>query len=425
MTRYAHRLRAVVAICLAAPFVLLAAPASAAPSEPKVSKVFELPCSAAVCQSGEDTAASDGALVDDSIQIHVTASSAIGLTSIELQARQVLNEDPGSWVCLKTWGGSGSTFTDYYNWNTNNWPGDSGDPPSGCDTSAYHGDMTRNTSYQLRVIARDSTGSTPSDPPFDLKVSNGAATPEWISEPSVEGAEERNPIVELRWQANNEPDVREYHFIREGPDGEHEFAVSATKPGGQGCDLDGDTYVCYDDSFSSEGFGGTYSYSLIAMRTSPSSRQSCSLPPYGDCVESGQSDSMSLAIKEPPAPGPDASRDPPRWERPASENTSGASPGPAQVHRSDGSAPSSSGGSAADFFTGEFDRELPYDAPQGFDLPGGEGTTPVAIGPEGELVFDTDTSGRRRAMNVLALGLLLLVVAAHLARLLRAPVDAP
>lgn len=416
------RLLAIAAALVGA--LLWASPAQAAPDNVKVSNVFELPCAGSICDAGEDQALSEGAVVNGSLQIHVSARSTLGLDWVELQARQVLTET-GSWVCMKHWSSPGSNVSREFNWDTDRWPGDSGDAPAGCEASSYHGDLTRNAQYDFRVQARDASGTTTSSV-FSVKVSNAAQTPEWVDEPSVEGADERSPMVTLRWRATPEPDVREYHFIREGRDGEQEYAVSATKPGGQGCELDGDVYTCYDNDFSSEGFGGSYSYTVVAMRASPSSRQSCSLPPYGDCVESERSDSRSLGIAEPPPPGPDAT-DPTPTEKPTAGRggSGGGGREPSQVNRSSSTRGSfGSGGSAAEFFQGEYERELPYDSPGGFDLPGGEGRTPVAIGPDGEPIFVTDTSGRLRAMKVLALGLILLLISGHLARLLREPRDA-
>lgn len=411
--------RAALAFVSVAVPMLLAFPAGAAPSGTEVTKVYRLPCGGSTCDSG-DGAISDGGTGFGSIQIQAKAQSSLGLSAVTLQARRVLNGDVGAWVCMRKWSDQGTSFSSFVNWGTEAWPSS----PAGCSDSSVYGTDTRNAVYDFRVQATDATGTTTSSA-YSVKVNNPAARPVWDGSPTVAGAEDNDPIVTLRWKKNSEPDIREYHFIRSGPDGEEEFAVSATKPGGQGCDSDSSTITCYDDTLPKEGFDGDYSYSLVAFRSSPSSSYSCSISPYGSCATSQVSDTKTVSVDEPVAQGPDAveTNAPPK-ETTSSGGTPRQNTTPSRVTRRPGSA-SSSSSSYADFFSGEYEKELPYDANKGFALPGDDGPTdqPSALGPESDFLGNSDVGGRLRALRILSGGLIMLLVAAHLARLLRDPAD--
>lgn len=372
------------------------APAHAAPSGTKVANVFQLPCDADTCRTGADRKIPDGALAHGAIQIQVATSSSVGLDSVRLEMRAA----GGSWVCMKSWTTSSENFTQRYDWDTAAWPSD-------CSSS---GAPTQNGSYELRVIAHEKVGDgSQTSSAYEVRVNNRAAAPVWAADPAVSGTNDHDPHVELRWEANSEPDIVEYHFVRNTSDGsEIEFAVSATKPGGQGCTRDGAIYVCSDDAFPPSGFDGTYDYLLIAYRSSPATSDSCALPPGDHCVQSPTSTQRSAALVEPKPPSPTPTK------TTAARQTARPRPAATVYREQVARDPSSC------FTCGSYKPTLPYGKHQVL-VPGTKGKPAVlAAGPP--LVADRSPSEPgERPWLPLAAGLVLLMAALHLARLARRP----
>ena len=396
----------------------VALPAFAAPTAQTVT-VYQTPCDSSPCgASGSgDSALSSSALVKDTIQIVARASSTAGLSYVRLQA----SPDAGkTWICLANWNTSSTNYQNHFDWGTSKWPGSSGSAPAGCPSSGVYGTLTRNGSYQLRVQAADALGTTNSGT-FAVRVNNKPSVPTWSDSPTVDGQNSNQPVVTLRWDANPEPDMVEYHYVRTNPDGTQvEYAVSATSPGGQGCDRDGTGYICYDDDFPSSQFGGTYSYSLIAYRSSPAtSADPCAIG-SGNCIASSQSDDTSIQIDEPPPPSP-------------GQATGGGGGGTRKTGSGVGTTKSSGGTTTrhasgtgggtghtyCDFYCGSFKSQLPYDQRQVL-IPSGNGKRPIfAAGPTLGTGIDIGEQPNKRLWFSLAAGLLLMLCAAHMARLLR------
>src|SRR5207244_13610996 len=122
----------------------------------------------------------------------------------------------GAWTCLKRGVSPASDFSGTSPWDTNNMP-------SSC-TGAPN--QSRNGEYQLRLHVRESlTAKEFSSATYTLGVANRPSTPAWAADPTSSGESDRAPVVELHFNGSPEPDVLEYHFIRQGTDGANEFAV--------------------------------------------------------------------------------------------------------------------------------------------------------------------------------------------------------
>lgn len=378
--------------------VLLPAVAQAAPEDTNTT-AYRLPCGQSTCEGGSNRLSSDD-VVSGSVQLQASTSSAVGLQAIELQ----LHVD-GEWRCLERWTTSARSGRWPYNIDTSQ-------PLESCNGSTITD--ASNGIYRFRTLASDRTGDSASAS-MVLRVSNRPAAPMWAGTPKRDASRNDAPVVNLQWYANSEPDIVEYHFTRSGPGGTREYAVSATHPGGQGCSFSGGIYTCTDDDFPSGAYAGDYSYSLLAYRSSPDPGTSCSLPGTGNCTYSLRSPEKSLKLSA-PAPTP------PRAPEPEPEATQAPRPRSSPTRVRTG-PPSLSDIAAGDFSwdSGEFLRELPYgDTPAG-PIPYTE--TPPSDDPD--LAFDPtassipDDPSRKRALTALAGGLILLVMATHVMRVLK------
>lgn len=408
--------RSAQVVGLAALLWLLAAAPARAEGSQEVAEVQQ--CSSGGC--GSTDSLSEGDAAAGTIRIKARSSRALGHDWVRLEARA----GGGSWVCLRHWSVSASDFSEWYEWSTERWPGvaGAGEGPGGCPWSSLHGQPTQNDEYDLRVVSADDLGDQQPSSIFSIDIVNQAQAPAWSAAPRIEGDTDGEPIVELRWEPNPEPDVVEYHYVRSGPDGDTEFAVSASKPGGQGCERRGSTFVCWDDYFPAEGYAGTYRYTLYAMRSAPQSGERCTLGSGGPCVRSAASGDRTASLKAPPEPTPEAdggggnANDSSR--RRGGRRGSGTSPPPPR------SVPIAPNTDYRDFFTGTYEEELPYDRRPVVVPPSGitvtDRTTPT---PDEQLALGTATPAEpldtRRLWRLAALGLLLLAVAAHFGRLVR------
>ena len=238
-----------VALATGCSALLLSSPASAAPENTSMS-AYRLPCGKAICDDGSSRLSSDE-VTDGEIQLQASTSSTLGLQSVEIQMQV-----SGEWRCLRRWSTSARSGRWQHNLDTRA-------PIDGCSNTLSDG---RNGVYRFRTVATDRSGSDAS-PAFALRVSNRPMPPTWAASPSRQGSVSDDPAVTLKWFRNPEPDIVEYHFVRYGPKGASEYAVSADRPGGQGCTLEGDLYTCTDDDFPSKNYAGTYRYALVAYRS--------------------------------------------------------------------------------------------------------------------------------------------------------------
>lgn len=394
MARVLSMRSAAAAACLLS-WAGIAVPALAAPEGTKITRVFQGPCADSVCRAGTDDLLSEGGVARDTVQVQLASSSSVGLDWVRLDIRY----GSGDWSCAKKWtaGGEGN-FDARFDWDTRAWP----DACSSPDGAA----LTRNGSYSFRVVAAERmTGDTQVSSARSLVVDNRPSTPKWKATPSVSGAEEYRPIVTLRWDPVSEPDVVEYHFVRLNPGGgEVELAVSAARPGGQGCEQDGATYVCYDDYFPQRGFGGNYSYTLIAYRSGAPSDGTCTLPPQARCIQSLRSGVRSVKIVE-PTPTPTAAAKAPT-ARPSASKAARV----LAERRSNW----------RDFYTGTYQKNLPYSGRMVVVPTGTPDRRAVAAGAPvaGELA-GSDPDSRRRMLLSVAAGLVMMLAAAHMALAMR------
>jgi hypothetical protein len=407
-----HNWRRLLGIAIAAtPMLGLIPAAQAAPEGTKII-AFRLPCDGAVCDPQSDAQIPNDSTVSGRVQLQTASSAAVGLRSVELQVQ--VGTD---WRCVRRWSTSARDFRAHQDLDTTSRLG-------GCSSDFSNGE---NGVYRFRALAEDRTGAEQSSSVFNLRVENEPQVPRWADSPkgifTTQG-----PRVTLRWQANTEPDIVEYHFVRSGSGREVELAISADRPGGQGCAFDGGVYECIDDAFTSSD-EGTYRYALIAYRHSPSSSKKCSLPGGGNCIESKLSEVRTVTVTAPKAG--DTTTPPPPPPSAREQQASGGS-------RSGGSRPPSrpAGPTLSDlaagedfcFECGEFDEELPYESPVIVDdrqpsdadlvLPG-EDENLQAFDPE--LAAALEAERMKRGLVALSAGLLLLLMGLHLARVLRDP----
>lgn len=402
---------------------LFAIPAQAMPEDTRI-LAYRMPCGSAVCSDEGDRLTGDE-VSDGNVQLQAKTSSAIGLTSVEIQ----LQED-GEWRCLTRWTTSARSGT----WQKNI---DLSARNDGCNGSTLT--WGRNGTYRVRTLASDRSGSQASVP-LTLQVSEAPTPPQWAGSPTRVSEDAGSPSVRLSWHANPEPDVVEYHFLRDDGRNISEYAISASRPGAQGCTLENGIYSCVDDDFPASGYSGTYRYALVAYRSSPDDRSSCSLPGSGSCVRSANSGTQSLALRQPPPP-PD--------DRPQSDDGTGSRPDPNDTgsvgdggdsNGAAGPGRGDGGGGGArfpsmrdlidanfDFEGGAYDLELPFEVEPGSDQPlAAPGAELGAFEEQQRVAFgDPSQEGRQRGFTALALGLVFLVVAVHLARVLKAPVTGP
>lgn len=382
--------------------VAFALPAAAAPTDTAIAKIYQLPCDGSVCASG-DTVIASGALVRGSVQIQVTSRASLGLESLRLDGGTA-----GVFACWKTWSLSGaSSTTKTFDWDT-------AVEPASCEGGAES--ASANGVVELRATATEKTsGDRHTSPRVSLRVNNRPTTPEWASEPRGAGPEDGGPSVELRWNKSPEPDVAEYHYVRVDPNGdEAEFVVSAADPGRQGCDLEGTVYRCLDDAFSEPGYGGQYTYLLIAYRSSPSTADSCALPPAGGCIQSATGDERSAILNE---PGVETSDTRVLSTRSGSGSGTKSTSTGARRPRPVGNGTSYRSLEAGKYYFNEkFSETLPY-GDRTLLTPGDDGQPPVfAAGPVGAPI-----PAPRQVWLYVAAGLLTFVLAAHIARLARDP----
>ena len=366
--------------------------------------------------------------------IQITAKESAGLldpapTWVRVVAR---NNTSGTFVCLASWNTTSKTFSGSTKWDTSSIPSQGPGCPSG-----GAGGLTNNGTLQLQVQTHNSNGQVNSSI-VTIKLNNAPTPPAWAASPSVSGASARAPVVTLKWNASPEPDIQEYRFFRTDPSGTtKQYPVSASNPSVQGCSFDGTTYTCYDTDFSSTGFGGNYSYTIAAWRSSPSPADTCYIQ-QTPCIGAQSSDVRQVAITEPAAPSP---------------NPTGGTGGTGGSGGGTGGGSGGTGGglvsvpsgvpsistrdtqsqqrtnvlgqtvSPGDCFTcGTYKERLPYgqlpsDGQSG-SLPGNQQRPVLAAGSG----VDTGSSGPdpRQLWVSIAAGLVLLLTAGHVARVLRA-----
>jgi hypothetical protein len=359
---------------------------------------------------------SSGATVMDDVIVNVSASTSSTFTIGTADLMMRLGTS-GAYTCMKRWSVNASTFSGSFTWDTTQWP--EAPSQSGC-TGRTSPALTRNGQYQVSLVVTDNDVSNCGvatcsyRTSFTMKVANPPSIPAWVSDPEASGTQDRSPIVQIQFSGSPEPDIVEYHWIREGPDGEAEYAVSATNPGGQGCDFDGSIYTCYDDTFPTA-FAGQYNYALIAFRASPTGNGRCALPPEGTCIESPMSSPRSVSMAEPP-PSPSGTPTKGGSSPTASPSRRSATRVEGGIVRRGGSGGSND---YQDFFTGSYDEKLPYGQQPGFGTPGGlPGQTSTETLASGA-VDESTTEQNRRVWTSIAGGLALLLAAAHLSRMLR------
>lgn len=413
--RVPRRLWLAAAAATVASIALPAVPANAAPEDTRV-LAYRLPCGSSVCDDDSDRLNSDD-VTDGGVQLQAKTSSAIGLSTVELQLQL-----DGDWRCVHRWATSARSGT----WHRNV---DLGGRVEGCSGETLTDGS--NGVHRVRTLATDRSGSQWSSA-LTLRVSSPPAAPTWAAAPERAEEDGGTPTVVLRWYANPEPDVEEYHFIRDDGNRIVEYAVSADRPGGQGCSLSGGVYTCTDDDFPDDGYSGNYRYALAAFRSSPDPSGSCSLPGAGSCVRSPNSATHTLALRQPPAPPPDPNvdRDPIAGRgNDGRDGSAGSGSGTPGRVRPRGPTLSQLAGGDYDFESGKYDLELPYqvDPTSDFPLPapGAElGEFPES--PTAAFGLDAgDPQRQRQGLIALAGGFLLLIVAVHLARVLRAPAQTP
>lgn len=416
--------------------------ASATPSNTRILRVDECTGTSSSCSASSPV--SDGDVVDYFIEIQASAGSSngtSGFTWLQVQARLAGDDE---WKCIRQWSLSGASAPGprTFVWDTMRWPSS-----AACDLSGQTNvvqsasSRTANGAYELRARARDagvggSLGS-PSEP-FTVLVSNRASSPSWAAEPRDVGPSKK-PAIELLWTGSPEPDMVQYDIERSGPDGQVTYNISATSPGSQGCTRSSsNVFRCYDTNFPSSGYGGTYSYRVVGFRSTPSNGIDCRYG--GSCIASQPSAPESASVNEPsPSPSP-SNGGSPSTDPSTSPSTGGGSSSPSSSprgnrnnNRSGGSQVLSGRTDTNDFFSGTYDEQLPYQERGGFGtlLPGDDTGPGGGLPGDSSSGFDegeddyladgpafTDDEASRRLLVSIAAGLLMVLIAMHIVRLL-------
>jgi hypothetical protein len=373
-------------------------------------------------------------MAHDTIQI--TAHEGSGLIDpspqwVRVQAR---NDSSSAFTCLAQWSTTSKNFSASTKWDTSSIPNQG----PGC-AGGGAGGLTNNGTLQVQVLSHNANGANVASSIVTIKLNNAPTPPAWAAAPSVSGAAQRAPVVTLKWNASPEPDVQEYRFFRTDPSGTtKQYPVSASNPSAQGCSFNGTTYTCYDTDFSSTGFGGTYTYALAVWRSSPSPADTCYFPTSAPppCIGAQSGDVRQVAITEPAAPSPTPGT--------GSSGGGGGSGSGGNVSTTPGNVPTGVPSissrdpqqpqprtnvlgqtvSPGDCFTcGTYKETLPYgqlpsDSGQSGSLPGNQQRPVLAAGSG----LGSGSSGPdpRQLWVSIAAGLVLLLTAGHVARVLRA-----
>ena len=245
------------------------------------------------------TAIASNGLAHDTVQITATESAGLLDSGPHWVRLSVRPSGTSSFTCLKQWATTSKSFSGSFNWDTNSYPAAGSNGCSG--STSQNGQLTSNGSVEFQVTSDN--GSPSSIVP--IKLNNAPTPPQWAASPSVSGASKRAPVVTLKWNASPEPDIQEYRFLRTDPSGNtKQYPVDAASPSAQGCSFDGTTYTCYDTDFPSYGFGGNYSYALAAYRSSPSQADTCYYPnQQTPCIGATSNEVRQVSIVE-PSPSP-------------------------------------------------------------------------------------------------------------------------
>lgn len=299
-----------------------------------------------------------------------------------------------------------------------------------------------NGTYTFRVTgySYEPTGAQAFEQ-ISVLVNNPPKTPTWASGISS-GKDGGKPYASFSWNyTGTEPDLREFQIVRSGPGGNFVMSVSSVDPSKQGCSASGangdKTYTCTDAAFASSGYGGTYTYRVWALRSSPSGPDACRLDAAGNaypnnatrpCIGRATSSTQSATIDEPsPTSNGGGSSGGGSGSGSGSGGTStsggGATalrPPPPGTTIVGGSRPAGANTDFRDFYTGEYSTRLPYQErtlllPDGQRQIGGQETTT-------EVTTSTTPFGvpikSRTVLLPMAAGLLLFLGAAHVKRLL-------
>jgi hypothetical protein len=250
------------------------------------------------------------------------------------------------------------------------------------------------------------------------KLANPPKKPEWQGSPSA--ASDGSAHVTIQWKKNGEPDIVAYQIVRSGPDGTRTAVVAP-----DGCPLSSDVYTCEDVQFS-ENYSGAYTYKILAQRYAPSGTgEECSPGSSDRCVTSAASETRSVTLTKPtptpsPSPTDSPSGDPTTNPSPGGSPTVGVRGLPGTGKGGSGTSVLSFGGSSGggssfnDFYSGTYDKNLPY---QPKTLIVGDGTSTPGSQVEAAAVSDL-APNYRTIMLPVAGGLLAFLSAAHVRRLL-------
>jgi hypothetical protein len=294
-------------------------------------------------------------------------------------------------------------------------------------------DTPYNGTYTFRLKAAeqfrsDPVCSTSASSRFDciditVKVNNPPEAPQWDAVPAV--TEGSPPNVRMSWSyGGDEPDMREFQVVR---DGKVIAYVAAPGPG---------TYDFNDGNFPDTGYAGSYSYKIMALRSSVVGPNKCGTAGGGysagsPCIGTYTSSSHSVSLVEPKQTTGGGGGSFGGGSTPGSTgSTSGSSVGfrPAPGSRTivGGRNIRRLPGEDDGFFTsGTYKATLPYDTNKFVFVPNGtaggddtnriEAIEPGSTGasPIGDPIHD------RTLLLPFAGGLLLFLGAAHTRRLLR------
>jgi hypothetical protein len=306
--------------------------------------------------------------------------------------------------------------------STKNWSGGPSSPWNTQDLKNGIFTVTLRATEAGGLLCENETGSGY----ITAKVANPAVAPSWVGSPAA--ASDGSATVTFSWKKNSEADIVEYHITRSGPGGNVGIVVGAANPG-TGCSLSGTTYSCTDPASNFPNpYGGTYSYSITAMRSRPAfnSGETVTNCVVNDqpCVESSASDVKQVTLTDPtPTPTPTPTDTPTATPTPGGRPTIGiGTPGTGGGSGGSGRGTSVLGGGFSGgggfgsnpFYSGTYEERLPY-TPKSLIV--GNGTAPSNGSVQAGSV-SADAPNYRTVMLPVAGGLLAFLSAAHVRRLL-------
>lgn len=249
------------------------------------------------------------------LRIRASAEDPLRLRRIRIEGRP---SGTSKWYCIaeRDARSDGSRSEMWFDWDSAIWPSpEDAEPDVKCTHTLphIHGKPTPNGGMELRTAAISFADDSDIaySPVRRVDLRNPAAAPRWSEKPNLSSS---SRAVKLSWAPNEEPDIVAYAIDRVGPDGKRKRRlIDASNPESDGCSRAGAVAINCSDALPAK--GGTYSYTLVALRPGGSvkclgSRCVASPPSPEGTVEAEAVASGNSSDEPSDEPSPGASDDP-------------------------------------------------------------------------------------------------------------------